>query len=354
MDTAIKRAKPKRYVAQREYSSIEQITNRLLKCKHVTNSLPIVTGNKGWVSVPRQTGNFPSLMPDAPYFFAGNAGFHIGCTEAHLSEPIQDLLGFGVQFAFTDTETGLMDVGENCAKWIGVRRRGALPKGLICPVPDDACFYEYHWREIALSRELDAYHKHIVAYLPREQRCLMACQSTKDYAEIGAEPHGRAYENLCMAAGVEDLARQVWQVHVTQTNCITLLTDQFGIRELALLREGPRAGRSQRRSPILHWVAEHTRRQLRPDSLQADTVIERYLRGITEFTIEGYSFAITQPLKTITPYKAWSHAYMEKTENPQKFYGRRKVKQTKPKDKPQETKPAFYVAAWRAIRRWFE
>lgn len=51
---------------------------------------------------------------------------------------------------------------------------------------------------------------------------------------------------------------------------------------------------SGRKRPILHWVRAHQRRI----SNGTDIDVDKHLRGITEFTMDGLNFRITRPIKS--------------------------------------------------------
>lgn len=98
------------------------------------------------------------------------------------------------------------------------------------------------------------------------------------------------------ASAVEDgLAR--WVVRVSEVTGVWLSTDGAGIHALAALRDDPRSA-SGRRSPLLHWVQGHLRRQ--PGS--NDVVeVRRHLRGITTFRLGTVEVDIREPQKRAAP-----------------------------------------------------
>jgi hypothetical protein len=73
---------------------------------------------------------------------------------------------------------------------------------------------------------------------------------------------------------------------------IRLGVDSEIVKSLFYSRQAPTT-ESGRRRPILHWVRSHQRRLA--DGIDVD--IEKHLRGITEFEMDGFPFRITQPTK---------------------------------------------------------
>lgn len=112
------------------------------------------------------------------------------------------------------------------------------------------------------------------------------------------------------AAGAADLAvyasgalqtaaemRGMWHVE-TEESVISLPTpiklgvDAEIVKSLFYARQAP-LSESGRRRPILHWVRSHQRRL----ATGIDIDIEKHLRGVTEFEMDGFPFRIVQPLK---------------------------------------------------------
>lgn len=94
--------------------------------------------------------------------------------------------------------------------------------------------------------------------------------------------------------------RHMWVV-TTEENALDsvktplrLGVDSEMIKSLFYAREAP-ITESGRKRPILHWVRQHKRRM--KEGIDVD--ISKHLRGITAFSMDGFPFVITQPIKNI-------------------------------------------------------
>lgn len=92
-------------------------------------------------------------------------------------------------------------------------------------------------------------------------------------------------------------SRYVWNVQCVVDRGLTRAT--FGvyqdqIKSLFYARQTPRT-KAQRLRPILHWVRAHTRRM----QSGVDINIDKHLRGIDAFYMDGTEFRITRPRKAL-------------------------------------------------------
>jgi len=87
--------------------------------------------------------------------------------------------------------------------------------------------------------------------------------------------------------------RYLWNVQAIEHDAkCTFGVYEEQIKSLLYARESPLTGTGRRR-PILHWVKSHRKRI----KSGVDVDIEKYLRGITEFVMDGTLFKITRPIK---------------------------------------------------------
>lgn len=118
----------------------------------------------------------------------------------------------------------------------------------------------------------------------------------------GSFPNGGAAGLAAIygAAALQTVAdfRHMWVVE-TEENVIgstntplRLGVDSEIIKSLFYARQAP-LSESGRRKPILHWVRSHLRR------LQSgvDIDVQKHLRGITSFEMDGFAFKISQPTR---------------------------------------------------------
>ena len=88
-------------------------------------------------------------------------------------------------------------------------------------------------------------------------------------------------------------AKHSWEIRVeSDTGALRLAVDALGMVALCKLRQTPRAGKSQRLSPLLHWVRAHLRR--RPSGIDYIRVM-RHLRGIRQFELDDLVIHLEQP-----------------------------------------------------------
>ena len=94
--------------------------------------------------------------------------------------------------------------------------------------------------------------------------------------------------------------RHLWVVHTSEIvmggrlrTPLRLGVTADMVRSLFYARTLPTT-ESGRRRPILHWVRAHQRRL----KLGIDIDIGKHLRGISSFEMDGFEFAITQPVKS--------------------------------------------------------
>lgn len=87
--------------------------------------------------------------------------------------------------------------------------------------------------------------------------------------------------------------RYLWNVQAIEAEAkCTFGVYENQIKSLLYSRKSPLAETGRRR-PILHWVRSHRRRM----KSGVDIDIEKHLRGITEFVMDGTMFRITRPIK---------------------------------------------------------
>lgn len=93
--------------------------------------------------------------------------------------------------------------------------------------------------------------------------------------------------------------RNLWQVKTAESllssdrkTPLTLGVSSEHIKSLFYSRQAPLT-MSGRKRPILHWVESHKRRL--KEGIDID--IEKHLRGITGFEMDGFTFEITDPIK---------------------------------------------------------
>jgi hypothetical protein len=116
-----------------------------------------------------------------------------------------------------------------------------------------------------------------------------------DYSEAGIRREIDRINKLfsCFAAAISNPPDpSLWKLQIKESARCWFAHDEHCVKELCDLRDGPLVG--NRRKAVLHWVADHLRRT--PNGNYVD--VQKHLRGISEFNIDGINFNITEPRKT--------------------------------------------------------
>lgn len=124
------------------------------------------------------------------------------------------------------------------------------------------------------------------------------CRRANDFPNP-KQAHEDANEScklLSAAHGFYDDRKYLWNVRAEEKEAhMTFGVYPEQIKSLFYARQNPLSSTGRRR-PILHWVASHRRRL--KEGIEID--IEKHLRGVTEFEMEGTKFSITLPTKIVS------------------------------------------------------
>ena len=198
-----------------------------------------------------------------------------------LCAPVHELLGAFAEVAVLDASEGVQ------SKWIAFERI-KLPRRHICTGPSDCIVYGVHYR-IVHENCFGEYCRRLIAWSPTKQRAYGVGRSVREIEPALVREMDAQF--AIVASFVED-ASLFWHAKVTNGKSVTLYTDEPALKELADLRDSPTTA-TNRRKPVLHWVRSHKR--VLQEGRTAE--IERHLRGISQFDIDGFQFSISKPQK---------------------------------------------------------
>ncbi|MGI9306224.1 MAG: hypothetical protein ACR2P5_02860 [Gammaproteobacteria bacterium] len=228
---------------------------------------------------------------DKPWLFGWGGDRHVlvPTTIEWLVHPVPTLLTPSFTFALLTPQREHLIVIED------YRAIRTLPRPFHTTVPHAHYFLktcheifpdgQSHYRTEPVGWKGDKYVPIKTSYMPQRLR---RDQSLADF-------HTADKLKVLIAAGFAEHTLFKWRVTVTsETGAVRVVSDGEGIRTLAALRDAPRAGVSQRRSPIFHWVQQHVRR--RPGRLDYANV-RRHLRGVTHFELGDLAVTIDDPQK---------------------------------------------------------
>ena len=196
-----------------------------------------------------------------------------------LIEPLPNLLGRWAEVCIIDPDLGIL-------KWTGLKAiKKKLPKGWWSFPKTHT--YQLHYRQLFMNDETETYQKSYCCFNQKKNKVVpVYCQNVP----VNPSPTDRLLPVL-IASTIDDF-RTLWQVQITHEKQFRIGVYSTAIKELAAIRKDPKTVLG-RKKPILHWVSKH----LRNTSSKKQTTIPKHLRGITEFSINGINFKITEPTK---------------------------------------------------------
>lgn len=167
-------------------------------------------------------------------------------------------------------------------KWFKVQStESKYIKPLIAPFAKN--IYEIHHRTMSFGGS-DEYIKSLSAYHGRKHTSIMH----EGHPLLAGD---EACDLMCSIK--EDMHRQgVFHVKLTSEETslgIRMSVDYDAVKELFSHRNSPLT-ETGRKKPIIHWVSKHLRR-----THKFDTQVDRHIRGIEKFTVNGYLIEISQP-----------------------------------------------------------
>ena len=240
------------------------------------------------VDIAQWIGNWFKPSIDNPWLFGwgGDEDRLIAGSTDLLTSNVVDLLSPEFTYAF------LCDGLDEILRLRHLKMLKKLPRPFYSPVPRTHFFAEYVCviKENGKSMDQKLIHGWKGdSYIPILVTTMPAYTMPKknDFLD----------DKVCMiiAASCAEQARYGWRVTVSsKEKSIRIATDGDGIKALASLRDDPRAGESNRRSPLLHWVQRHTRQKKSGISYSE---VKKHLRGIIEFESNDLFVRIDDPQK---------------------------------------------------------
>lgn len=190
-----------------------------------------------------------------------------------LLRPLEDTLG--------DYTEIVLPCGDY-VKWTGIRKTPKRPRGVCFPVPVRT-MYEIHFREIQ-NDGTDEYTQGLVGVTHSGRPITALVEGSRAVAGSGA-----THEIPVMAASILEDTYRAGSYKVEITDGITLVApiaeeaykDFFALRDAPLTPTG-------RRKALLHWVTQHKR-----DKSTGSSTVQRHLRGVESFTIDGLTVSIS-------------------------------------------------------------
>lgn len=234
----------------------------------------------------------PQRSPKNPLIIA-NPDRVFTCSDELLLQPLENVIGVGCEFALLENET----VDDNYIKWTYIRRLPTKPKGLIsgAPLGSSCIYYEMQYKFIPVnSKKMPSSVILIFAYVPKYKKFYAMVENQSQLSMLDKKVPEEAYFSFVTAASLLEDSRCNYFFTVTITAVISITTYVLpdAVKELFKLREEPKTDTGRKR-PIIHWVCKHLR------SLPVNfgyVEIPEYLRGITEFDIDGFHVKIKSPL----------------------------------------------------------
>lgn len=178
-----------------------------------------------------------------------------------------------------ESEVAMID-GEELL-WFGYRRMRRQPKGVSC-LGRAAVWYEVHHRVVTVSGN-GAYVKRCVP-LDKDGWPLLARMQGQG---IGV-PQLDGETLISAASIIEDANRSgAMLATVKDAREIMFPVPIADYKKVFADREGPKIG--DRRKAIVHWVARHLRKSTRGN----ECVVNKHLRGVQEFSVDGLLVRLT-------------------------------------------------------------
>lgn len=219
---------------------------------------------------------FGEQSPRRPYIAQVGADREFATDANLLLHSTQDLLG-------RHAEIALFDEVNACVKWAGFKKLNNTPRG-VWVASTGADLYEYHYRTIFMDGR-NTYAKRVAAISKSGRPVQVVIEGTRD---TGVQPDGVF---LVMAASIIEDARcrpGTFLAEISSDVGVAMPVAQGAHLELFALRDGPYSG--DRRKPLLHWVAKHTRH-----TTKGDRDVKSHMRGVHEFEIDGLRVRLTAP-----------------------------------------------------------
>lgn len=191
-------------------------------------------------------------------------------------------------------------------KFVTIKRINKLPKKVVCECRNPAYIYKFINVFVYISRKKMPQCNVAYFCVAKDGSVYAAFDLKKlryqQYNPAEVLQHDRLNISYYSAGAISLLAdrRYLWNIRTKEPmDPVGNAIIDFGVEEemvksLVFARDEPLTA-SGRKRPILHWVSAHKRRIKE----KIDVDIRKYLRGITEFKIEGLNFEITSPAKAI-------------------------------------------------------
>ncbi len=232
-------------------------------------------------------------------------GFYVPCTERYVLagqiDLVNDSLPHHAGLVAYNNEKSLKPLFISC------RKVSLLPRGVLCPpfaVGKYSCTWFYE-DENADRKDRRIFkgafmRANTIYFAIMPGGTIAPCQeSSRIYHGRVALLFAAAGHTLAAAINATADRRHVWNVatgeplsDISHKTPLVLGVSKEHIKSLFYARSLP-ITETGRKRPILHWVTAHQRRL--KEGLEID--IDRHLRGISSFEMEGFSFEITSPRK---------------------------------------------------------
>lgn len=228
---------------------------------------------------------FPPYVIGAPLVLTDDERLFTENTEL-LNSTVSDLIG---------DRTEILMEKEYGAGLLFIRRSKNMAefRNLHGARPNDAIYYELRWTDILRSGGIQT-DVHPVMWSPSRNKAYPLYLNKNHLGASNYSKKQALHElHLILAASIQEDSQLFWNIEVGESGKVRTYADKPKLLQLFDLREGPSIG--NRRKAILHWVKSHPKKS----SCGEDIEIEKYLRGCTEFSIDGVSFKITSPTKKV-------------------------------------------------------